>query len=88
MTDRSSQIEVRNPMLTLPAMLQLQQLPPDSQAAIEAILRDLSHDAAARAEKAWRQRKGPMAVYWKAAAVYALHTARAIARSRRRGRHA
>ena len=42
------------------------------------ILKDISADARVKAEKCWRTHKAPMAAYWKAVAVYAGHTARAL----------
>ncbi len=71
-SDRSSSAEVRNPLLQLPA----------AQNAISATgsacgsgraSAELSFDARERAERSWRQNKAPMAVYWKAVAVYAGH---------------
>ena len=77
---RSLRPDVRNPLLALSAMAELQALPPASRAALRALLRDLAKDARARAQKAWRTNKAPMAAYWKTVAVYATHTARALAR--------
>jgi hypothetical protein len=82
-SDRSNRADVRNPVITLPSASLLADLPPESKAAMEAILRDLSRDARERADKAWRKHKGPMAVYWKAVAVYSRHLALAM---RREGR--
>lgn len=67
-------------MLALPAMAQLQALPLESRVALAAVLEELAQDGHQRAEKAWRQRKGPMAAYWRAVGVYARHTARAVKR--------
>ncbi len=78
MSERSRRIEVRNPVVGLPAFLDLRMLPPESKAALRQVLKDLNADAQARAEKCWRKHKGPMAAYWKAVAVYAKHTARAL----------
>lgn len=78
--DRSSRAEVRNPLLQLPAVQQLQLLPAESQAALRAVLIDLRRDAQARATESWRRNKAPMAAYWKAVAVYAGHAARLLAR--------
>ena len=78
MANRSNQPQVRNPLLGLPAMAQLQALPADQRAPLAALLRQVRLDAHQRADKAWRQRKGPMAAYWRAVAVYAGHTARAL----------
>lgn len=70
--------EVRNPVLALEAVKGLQELPPESRAAMRALLQELARDARGRAELSWRKGKGPMAAYWKAVAVYAGHTARAL----------
>ena len=77
MNDRSSLAQVRNPVLTLPAMAAVQALPPEARAALAAVLRDISLDARQRAQKSWRQNKGPMAAYWKAVGAYAHHLFRA-----------
>ena len=79
MTDaRSSKPDVRNPVLSLPAAQRLQELPIESRQVVADILRDLSMDARTRAQKSWRQNKGPMAVYWKAVGAYATHLYRAV----------
>ena len=70
-----------NPLEGLPAVERLRALPPESQAALRELLRDLSADARARAEHSWRRHKAPMAAYWKAVAVYAGHTSRLLRRS-------
>lgn len=75
---RSSRPEVRNPLLALPEIAELANIDPAARRALEALLRGIARDAAARAEKAWRSHKGPMAAYWKAVSVYAKHTARAV----------
>ena len=75
---RSSRAEVRNPVLALPASKQLRLLPADSRAAMAAVLSDLAADAGRRAQASWRTHKAPMAVYWKAVAVYAKHLSRAL----------
>lgn len=67
-----------NPLLSLPAVAQLCALPPESQAAIRALLKDISADSRKRAEKCWRTHKGPMALYWKCLAVYANHASRLL----------
>jgi hypothetical protein len=79
-SDRSARIEVRNPLLGLPAARRIMRLPADQREALATLLRELSADAGERAEEAWRKKKGPMAAYWKAASVYAKHTARVLAR--------
>jgi hypothetical protein len=79
-TARSNRIEVRNPILALPAMAKVRALPPAALEALAAVLDDVRTDAAGRAELSWRQRKAPMAAYWKAVSVYALHIRRALQR--------
>lgn len=78
MNIRSNQAEVRNPVLSLPSAQRIHDIPPESRAALAALLRDLSADARERAQKSWRSNKGPMAVYWKAVGAYATHLYRAI----------
>ena len=79
MATRSSRIDVRNPLLTLPSAQRIIDLPEESRTALHALLGDMARDAADRAEKSWRKSKGPMAAYWKAVSVYAKHT-RALCR--------
>lgn len=69
-----------NPVLALPAVARLRALPDDQRQLLGSILIDLGADARDRANKSWRQNKGPMAAYWKAVGVYARHLARAIKR--------
>lgn len=69
---------VRNPVLGLPAVAQLQALPDDVRATLRAALLELRADADAKAEHAWKKRKGPMAAYWRATSTYAGHFARAL----------
>ena len=78
MNARSNRATVRNPLLALPSVAQLQALPPDAREAMRRILQDMSIDARARAEKCWRTKKPPMAAYWAAVAVYAKHMRRAL----------
>lgn len=80
MTARSDTALVRNPLLALEAMQALQALPEDQRRPLAALLEQLSTQAHSKAETSWRQRKGPMAAYWRAVGVYARHTARAIRR--------
>ena len=53
-------------------------LPAPQRAVMAMLMRDLSADARARADKCWRTHKAPMAAYWKAVAVYAGHIRRAL----------
>ena len=75
---RSSQPQIRNPVLQLPAARKLAQLPTEQRALIAELLTELGADAGARAQASWRRHKAPMAAYWKTTAVYARHIARAI----------
>lgn len=78
MSARSLRRDVRNPVVALPSIAALQELPSESRSALRAILSDLSLDARQRAEKCWKTHKAPMAAYWKAVAVYAGHLRRAL----------
>ncbi|TVS08237.1 MAG: hypothetical protein EA417_23175 [Gammaproteobacteria bacterium] len=80
---RSARPEIRNPVLALPSARKLAEMDPVSRRAVEAVLRDLADDARARADKAWRSHKAPMAAYWKAVSVYARHLARALRSAQR-----
>lgn len=75
---RSAQAQVRNPLLALEATQRLLELPEAQRLALAAMLAELSTEAHAKAETSWRQRKGPMAAYWRAVGVYARHTSRAL----------
>lgn len=80
--ERSNKAETRNPLLALPAFKRLAaELQPESRALLLEALAELRRDMAERGETSWRQRKAPMAAYWKAAAVYCGHIRRVIARS-------
>ena len=83
MMHRSARREVRNPVLTLPSIRRPQAMPAEVREALAVVLIALANDAATRAHHAWRRHKAPMAAYWKAVAVYARHTARAIRTPRR-----
>lgn len=76
MPSRSTRAEVRNPVLALPAMRQLQASP--LRGELRAVLLELAADARGRANECWHRHKAPMAVYWKCVAVYAGHIARAL----------
>lgn len=75
---RSNLAEIRNPILTLPAISRLRALDPAARLALQELLLDLQQDARSRAETSWRSRKPPVAAYWAACGVYAGHIARAI----------
>lgn len=82
---RSNAAEIRNPLLGLPAAQRLSSLPPEARHALADLLRELAVDARERAEQSWRRRKGPMAAYWMAVAVYAGHLRRILRPARGRG---
>lgn len=75
---RSLRIEVRNPVLALPATARLQAMPPELRQLLADFLGELVADCRARSQKSWRQNKGPMALYWKVVGVYAYHLRRAV----------
>jgi len=75
---RSNRREVRNPVLALPSAVKLQAQPADIRRELAQLFVDLAADATARAHECWRKHKAPMAVYWKAVAVYARHVARML----------
>lgn len=78
MNARSSLAQTRNPLLALPSAQRLAQLDQETKEALAGLLTELAKDARARADKAWRTHKPPMAAYWKSIAVYATHTRRAL----------
>ncbi len=78
MVERSNRREVRNPVLALPSIQRLQDLPPEAREAVRDLLGDLVIDARERAQASWIKNKGPMAAYWKAVGAYAHHIKRAL----------
>lgn len=84
MTARSNRAEVRNPVLTLPAVQALRRLDPEARDALRRLLLEIRDDARIRADKSWYHRKPPVAAYWAACAVYAGHIARSIGPAPRR----
>lgn len=75
---RSNNPDVRNPILKLKSVALLKSMPPEVRAAISTLLMELRKDCQANADLCWKRHKAPMAAYWKAAAVYSGHIARAI----------
>jgi len=74
---RSLRAELRNPLLLLlPAAKKLVVFLPESKRALRALLLEIKTQARARADKCWARHKAPMAVYWKAIGVCAIHTSR------------
>jgi hypothetical protein len=70
----------KNPLLQLPAGKALLALPETDRRRIEAVMRELRHQANKEAENAWARRKAPMAAYWRATSTYARHLAHALSR--------
>lgn len=75
---RSALPETRNPLLKLESARRIMELPAEPRAALRALLLDLGRDANERASVCWRKHKAPMAMYWKAVAVYSRHIARLL----------
>lgn len=71
-----------NPLLKLPASQKILALPAEHRAHFESLFRELRDEANQEAEKAWKRRKGPMAVYWRAVSTYARHAAHALSKGR------
>lgn len=78
MSARSARLEVRNPVLRLPAAASILALPIEQRRPLGILLRELAAQADADAERSWGQRKGIMAAYWRAVSTYAKHIAHAI----------
>lgn len=81
---RSLRADIRNPMLAMPSMHRMLRMGKLERIILADLLKEVAVDARARAEKCWRTHKAPMAAYWKAVAVYAGHTARALRSSQQR----
>ena len=76
---RSSRAAVRNPLLRLAGTAALQRLPELTRGKLRVLLRDLARACGDRAERCWSRRERADALYWRTAAVYAGHLARALA---------
>lgn len=78
---RSLRAEVRNPMLQLPATVELLAYlrdHPELRAILVRLLGEIVIDARTRAQVCWARHKAPMAVYWKVVSVYCGHIRRAV----------
>lgn len=75
---RSLRSDVRNPVLSLPGVAELQQFPPEMRDALARVIGAIGNDARVRAQESWRKNKGPMAAYWKAVGAYSTHLKRAL----------
>ena len=76
---RSSRAAVRNPLLRLAATAALQRLPELTRGKLRVLLRGLARACGDRADRCWSRRERADALYWRTAAVYAGHLARAMA---------
>lgn len=81
MSGRSSRADVRNPVLTLPAMQRIADQETISREDLRVLLAEAKAEAQARADQCWRKHKAPMAAYWKSWAVNLGHMRRALGRS-------
>lgn len=78
MTARSNRIEVRNPVIALPAMQELRALEPDIRAKVRALFVQLRTQALAKAEQSMAANKYVMFAYWRCWSVYFNHIGRAL----------
>jgi hypothetical protein len=83
---RSLRTDVRNPLLGLPSMQRAMRMGKLERLILRDLCREIAADARDRAETCWKRHKAPMAAYWKAVAVYAGHTARALSSSLKRNK--
>lgn len=75
---RSARREVRNPVLRLPASREIMDRPVEERRPLGTLLRQLSKQCQAEAERSWHSNKAIMAAYWKACAVYSKHLAHVV----------
>jgi hypothetical protein len=75
---RGARVDVRNPILRLPSMQTILALPVEQRRPLGILLRELADQANAEAERSRKRNKHMMYAYWKVAAVYVKHVARAI----------
>jgi len=66
--------------LRLRAAQRIGNLPEPMRAELALLLKELALDARDHAEASWRKHKAPMAAYWKAVSVYAMHLSRIVRR--------
>jgi hypothetical protein len=80
---RSSQPEIRNPLLALPAAQELAQLlaaQPELKATFKRLCRELKAQCRDQEANAYARRKGPMVSYWMSTGTWAGHLANACGR--------
>lgn len=75
---RDTLAETRNPLLKLPSVRKLIEMPEDSKAVMRQLCLELSREANEQAQYCWKKYKAPMAAYWKAVSVWAKHFARLL----------
>jgi hypothetical protein len=81
---RGARLDVRNPVLRLPAAQTILELPAETRRPLGLLLRQLADQANAEAERSRKRNKHMMFAYWKVAAVYIKHVARAVDPASRR----
>lgn len=75
---RGTRADVRNPVLRLAAAQSILALPVETRRPLGILLRQLADQANAEAERSRKRNKHMMFAYWKVAAVYIKHIARAV----------
>jgi hypothetical protein len=75
---RGARLDVRNPVLRLPAAQEVLALPVETRRPLGILLRQLADQANTEAERSRKRNKHMMYAYWKVAAVYIKHIARAV----------
>lgn len=78
---RSSLPEVRNPLLALPAAVELADLladQPQLRRAFKRLCRQLKAQCREKEAEAYRTRKGPMVQYWMSTGTWAGHLSAAV----------
>jgi hypothetical protein len=71
-----------NPILRLPAVKGLDQLPLQASLALEALLMELRETSRLTSDKSWATAKSPLAVYWADVFTFSGHCARHLRRGR------
>ena len=75
---RGARVDVRNPVLRLPAALEILAMPVETRRPLGILLRQLADQANVEADRSRKRNKHMMFAYWKVAAVYIKHIARAV----------
>lgn len=75
---RGARLDVRNPVLRLPAAQAVLALPVETRRPLGLLLRELADQANTEAARSRQRNKHMMYAYWKVASVYIKHIARAV----------